>query len=81
MEYLPSTSVDVPIALPFTITVTAGSVPSPSTAEVTVPEITLVCAIRAELPSTKKIKYKSNFFISFTFRLVFNKIYMLRRSG
>ncbi len=72
-EYLPSASVEVPTAVPFTMTVTAGSVPSPSVDEVTVPVITLVCAIRADAPSTKKTKYKSNFFISFTFRLVYKK--------
>jgi len=75
IEYLPSASVVVPIAVPFATTVTEGRVPSPSTEEVTVPVITLACAISAEAPSTRKAKNKSNFFISFTFRLVIEKKY------
>jgi hypothetical protein len=43
-EYLPSTPVMVPTVVPVTETDTPGTAPSPSTEEVTVPVMTLVCA-------------------------------------
>jgi len=69
MEYFPSKSVSVPSVVPFTVTATLG-MGSPSSAEVTVPLIVTVWAIRAEKPvNTNNAINSFNLFIDQSFSL------------
>jgi hypothetical protein len=62
-EYFPSESVTVPLVVPFTTTFTPGK-DDPSSADVTLPVITLSCAHTLSTKQNEKHTSK-NFFIGF----------------
>src|SRR5690242_944068 len=68
-RYVPSASVTVPVAVPFTTTFTPGKV-VPSSADVTFPDTTRSCAHATLRCSTKQKPNSKNFLIHFGFVLI-----------